>query len=167
MRMRTLALSLTVSTLAIGVALAASPHFINATGSIDKTTGDYVASFKEAGLGNSPVTYDLEANTAYQFQCFTKSNNKPNGSPNAGGPSTENTQTTIIPHNGQITADIRLDVTFPPTTASCQGGGLKLCLVSASYTNVVLTDVTDNITEDLPNASLSAPNGKFIACSDS
>jgi hypothetical protein len=165
--MRQLALSVAVGGLLIGSALAASPHFINATGNIDQNTGDYVASFKEAGLGNSPITYNLSADTSYLFQCFTNSNNKPQGAPNAGGPSSENTATTIVPHNGQITADIRLDVTFPPTTASCQGQGLKLCLVSASYTNVVLTDVTDAIEVSLPSASFAAPNGKFIACSDS
>nr|UXE45995.1 hypothetical protein Hi04_10k_c5482_00041 [uncultured bacterium] len=166
MRMRTLALSLTASTLAIGVALAASPHFLKSSGSIESATGDYIASFKEAGLGNTPINYDLEANTTYLFQCFTKSNNKPQGSPNAGGPSSENTQTTITPSNGQITADIRLDVTFPPPSVSCNGNGLHLCLVSAKYTNVVLTDVTDNISEDLPDASITAGNKKFIACAD-
>src|SRR5215831_12362932 len=110
----------------------AGPHFISATGAIDDKTADYVASFKEAGLGNTPITYDLAADTSYLFQCFTKSGNKPQGSPNAGGPSSENTQTTITPRNGQITAKIVIDVTFPPTNVSCQGGGLKLCLTSAS-----------------------------------
>jgi hypothetical protein len=152
--------------LGAGASFADSPHFISATGGIVASTGDYLASFKEAGLGNTPITYDLAADTSYEFQCFTKSNNKPQGSPNAGGPSSENTQTTITPRNGQITATILLDVTFPPTNVSCQGGGLKLCLVSASYTNVTLTDTTDNVEVNLPNGSISAPAGSFIACSD-
>jgi hypothetical protein len=164
MSARKITLSLAVSIFTIGAALAASPHFIKATGGIDKETGDYVASFKEAGLGNDPITYDLSADTAYLFQCFTKSNNKPQGAPNAGGPSSENTQTTITPRNGQITADIRLEVTFPPTSASCQGQGLKLCLVSAEYSNVVLTDVTDGISVNLPDAGTAARPGGFIAC---
>ena len=114
-------------------AWAASPHFIKASDSINGD-GDLLVSFKEAGLGNTPVTFDLSANTAFQFQCFTKSNNKPQGAPNAGGPSTETTETTITPRNGQITATIQLDVVFPPPGVQCQGNGLKLCLVSASYT---------------------------------
>jgi hypothetical protein len=152
--------------LSSAASFADSPHFISATGGIVASTGDYQASFKEAGLGNTPITYDLEATTAYEFQCFTKSGNKPKGSPNAGGPSSENTQTTITPRNGQITAHILLDVTFPPTDVSCQGGGLKLCLVSASYTHVTLTDTTDGVEVNLPDASVTAPAGTFIACSN-
>jgi hypothetical protein len=103
-----------------GVAYADSPHFLSSTlsDSIDPATGDLTVNFKEAGLGNTPITYDLSANTSYLFQCFTKSNNKPQGSPNAGGPSSENTQTTITPRNGQITGSLVLDVTFPPTNVT-------------------------------------------------
>jgi len=148
-----------------GVAWAGA-HFISASDTIDKTTGDLTASFKEAGLGNTPITYDLSANTHYLFQCFTKSGNKPQGTPNAGGPSSENAQTTIQPHNGQITGSLTLDVTFPPTNVACQGGGLKLCLVSATYTDVVLTDTNNNVSVNLNDQSTSAPSGQFIACSE-
>ena len=158
--------SLAVCTV-VGVAYAASPHFISASDSIDATTGDLTATFKEAGLGNTPITYDLSASTLYEFQCLTKRGNKPQGSPNAGGPSSENTQTTITPHNGQITGSLTLDVTFPPTTASCQGGGLKLCLVSASYTDVQLVDTNNNVVAKLNDQSTSAPSGQFITCSES
>src|SRR5260221_13259735 len=129
----------------------AGPHFLSATGGIDAKTGDYTASFKEAGLGNTPISYDLSATTQYTFQCFTKSGNNPHGSPNSGGPSNENTQTTLTPRNGQITASLTIDVNFPPTTASCNGGGLKLCLTAASYTNVSLVDTTDQVMATLTN----------------
>lgn len=150
-----------------GVALAASAHFLKASGSIDSQTGDYTASFKEAGLGNTPINYNLSATTVYSFQCFTKSNNKPQGSPNAGGPSNESTSTTITPRNGQITGSLTLDVTFPPTNVACQGGGLKLCLVSAQYTNVSLTDTTNNVSAPLQDAATSASPGSYLSCSDS
>ena len=163
--LRPYVVSLAICTIA-GVAYAGmgSPHFISSSDSIDPATGDLTVSFKEAGLSNTPITYDLSANTLYEFQCFTKSGNKPQGAPNAGGPSSENTSTTITPRNGQITGSLTLDVTFPPTTASCQGGGLKLCLTSASYTDVVLTDTTSNVVAKLNDQSVSAPSGQFIAC---
>jgi hypothetical protein len=41
--------------LSAGVALAASPHFISSSDSIDGD-GNLLVKFKEAGLGNSPVT---------------------------------------------------------------------------------------------------------------
>jgi hypothetical protein len=144
----------------------AGPHFLSATGGIDANTGDYTATFKEAGLGNTPITYDLSATTQYTFQCFTKSNNNPQGSPNSGGPSNESTQTTLTPRNGQIKGSLTIDVTFPPTSVSCKGGGLKLCLTAASYTNVSLVDTTDNVAATLPDGGIAAPSGSFIACSD-
>jgi hypothetical protein len=143
-----------------------SAHFLKATGGIVAGTGDYTASFKEAGLGNLPITYKLDAVTTYTFQCFTKSNNNPHGSPNSGGPSDSSTQTTITPHNGQITGSLTLDVVFPPPTASCQGGGLKLCLTAANYTDVSLTDTTNAVTAGLPDAGEAAPAGSFISCGD-
>jgi hypothetical protein len=72
-----------------GVAQAGSgsPHFVTGpTASIDSTTGDLVVNWKEAGLGNTPIEYDLVVQTVdFTWQCFTKSGNKPQGSPNSGG----------------------------------------------------------------------------------
>src|ERR1700745_1634063 len=74
-----------------GVAQAGSgsPHFVTGpTASIDSTTGDLVVNWKEAGLGNTPIEYDLVVQTVdFTWQCFTKSGNKPQGSPNSGGES--------------------------------------------------------------------------------
>jgi hypothetical protein len=145
------------ATLLAGTAMAAA-NFHYANGALvtsGSEAGNYTASFKETGLGNTPITYDLEATVAYTFQCFTKSGNKPQGSPNSGGPSNQNTQTTITPHNGQITGSLTLDVNFPPTTASCNGGGLKLCLTAVSYTGVSLMDTNNKVTAPLPDQGAS------------
>ena len=37
---------------------------LTATASLDSTTGDYTVSFKDTGLGNTPITYELTAGTA-------------------------------------------------------------------------------------------------------
>jgi hypothetical protein len=145
------------ATLFAGVAMAAA-NFHYANGALVTSgpeAGNYTASCKETGLANTPITYDLEATTSYTFQCFTKSGNKPQGSPNSGGPSSQNTQTTITPHNGQITGSLSLDVVFPPTDVACKGGGLKLCLTAVSYTGVSLMDANNSITANLPDASTS------------
>ena len=146
-----------LTTLLAGTAMAAA-NFHYANGALVTSgpeAGDYTASFKETGLANTPITYDLEATVSYTFQCFTKSGNNPQGSPNSGGPSIENTQTTITPHNGQITGSLSIDVVFPPTNVACKGGGLKLCLTAADYSNVSLMDTNNHITAALPNASTS------------
>jgi len=140
-----------------GISLADSPHFVTGpTASIDSTTGDYTVSFKEAGLGTTPITYSLTAKTAtFTFRCFTKSNNTPNGAPNGISISNDSTASTVTPRHGQITSSITLSP--EKDGASCNGGGLRLCLVGADYTGVVFADVTDGLSFDMPD--LSAGNG--------
>lgn len=60
-------------------ASASSAHWVKGpTASLDTKTGNYVVSFKEAGLGGTPVTYKLDAASAtFTFQCYTKSGNTP------------------------------------------------------------------------------------------
>ena len=149
-------LAIALATLSIfSVAQASNPHFIYANGVLNTTTGDYVASFKEAGLGkNQNVQYLLEADANFVFQCYTKSNNQPQGAPNAGGsghlsePGTFNSG-----KNGNIVASLTLSPEVGD--ASCQGNGLKLCLNSVSYQNVTLKDNTNEgvPVQHLPSAS--------------
>jgi hypothetical protein len=129
---------------------AGSPHFIKGpTASYDSSTGDLCVSFKEAGLGNTPITYTLTVGTAtFTFQCFTKSGNQPQGSPNGTSISNDSATTTIQPHNGQITGSLCLE---PCQAGSCQGGGLVLKLIAASYESPIqFCDSTNGIcTDDL------------------
>ncbi len=147
-------------------AWAQNAHFIRATGTLNGD-GEYVASFKEAGLGtNQTINYLLSAGSGTQFtyQCYTRSNNAPQGAPNYVFPSNLQTGGTFNSgKNGQITASLTL---VPSPTQDCQGGGLKLCLVAVSYQNVTLQDVTNQVTVNLPARSDSYldPNGKPTNC---
>jgi hypothetical protein len=141
---------LTISVLALSSLMATtlradSPHFIKGPSiSFDSATGDHCVSFKEAGLGNTPITYTIVAETAtFTFQCFTKSDNQPQGEPNSISFSNETATTTLTPRNGQITGSLCL---LPEQDgAGCQGKGLVLKLLAASYTNVTFCDATDNL----------------------
>jgi hypothetical protein len=124
---------------------ADSPHFIRGpTANYDSSTGDLCVSFKEAGLGNTPITYTLTAGTeTFTFQCFTRHDNEPQGDPNNVSFSDESTSTTLTPHNGQITGSLCL---MPQQDgADCQGHGLVIKLLAASYEDVTFCDSTDNI----------------------
>ena len=125
---------------------ADSPHFVGGqTASLNSVTGEYCVSFKEAGLGSTPVTYTLAAgaDTLFTYQCFTKKGNTPQGSPNSVSGSTDKTTTTVTPRNGQVSATICL---MPlQDGASCQGGGLVLKLIGADYDGVTLDDGLGNI----------------------
>src|SRR5437762_7597177 len=112
---------------------AQSPHYIKGpTGSL--SGNDYCVSFKEAGLGSGgvQVTYTISADATFTYQCFTKSNNTPQGAPNSLSFPHETSQTTLTAHNGQITGSVCLE---PEGSGSCQGHGLESRLIGVCYTN--------------------------------
>ena len=130
---------------------ADSPHFIRGpTASFDTTTGDLCVNFKEAGLGNTPITYTISVDTElFTFQCFTRHGNEPQGDPNFQSFSDQSESTTLIPRNGQITASLCL---MPQQgDAGCQGGGLILKLLAAVYTGITFCDQTNNVCVELGN----------------
>jgi hypothetical protein len=122
---------------------ADSPHFVKGPTAALTNTGDYCVSFKEAGLGSTPITYTITAQTAtFTFQCFTKSGNQPSGEPNSKSFSNESNTTTLTPHNGQITASLCL---VPEQDgAHCQGGGLVLKVIHVDYQGVTFCDTGTN-----------------------
>jgi hypothetical protein len=130
-------------------ALAQSPHFIRASGNLN-SDGSLTVSFKEAGLGtNQLINYALTADATATYVCV-----------NRGGanPSAQNKTTVAGPviatgsfssgKNGQVTAS--LTVSPPPSDISCPPGQ-SLQLAQVSYTNVVLTDTTNNVSIALPD----------------
>lgn len=129
---------------------AQNPHFLKASATL-KGTGSYCVSFKEVGLGNSAITYQITADATFTYQCFTKSGNEPQGDPNSVSYSDLTAQTTLTPRNGQITGTLCLDPR--QDGAGCQGKGLELRLIGVSYENVTLCDTTTqpNVCVDLPN----------------
>jgi hypothetical protein len=128
---------------------ADSPHFVRGpTAEFDSSSGEFCVSFKEVGLGNNPITYTLTAGTeTFTFQCFTRHGNTPQGDPNGQSFSDQSVSTTIVPHNGSIRGSLCL---MPQQgDADCQGHGLVLKLIAASYTDVVFCDATNNVCEDM------------------
>jgi hypothetical protein len=146
MRTRILAtavLAMALVGLMSGAALADSPHFIRASGSLNND-GSLTVNFKEAGLGtNQLIDYTLTADATATYVCV-----------NRGGanPSAQNKTTVAGPvsasgsfssgKNGQVTASLTVDP--PPSDISCPPGQ-SLELASVSYTNVMLTDTTNNV----------------------
>jgi hypothetical protein len=134
--------------LAVPAALAVSPHFISASGTVNGD-GSLTVKFKEAGLGtNQLITYTLTADATATYVCVN------NGGAN---PSAKNKTTVAGPvsatgsfdsgKNGNVTAS--LSVSPPPSDITCPSGQ-KLELASVSYTNVTLTDTTNNIIAPIP-----------------
>jgi hypothetical protein len=145
-------LSLMALALAAVPALAQNEHFIRASGSLNNA-GALTVSFKEAGLGtNQLIDYTLTADATATYVCV-----------NRGGanPSAQNKTTVAGPvsasgtfssgQNGQVTASLTAQP--PPSDITCPPGQ-SLELAQASYTNIVLTDTTNNVS--IPVADISS-----------
>jgi hypothetical protein len=126
---------------------AVSPHFISASGTLN-ANGTLTVNFKEAGLGtNQNINYTLSADATATYVCVN------NGGAN---PSAQNKTTVAGPvsasgmfnsgKNGNVVAS--LTVNPPPSDIACPKGQ-TLQLASVSYTNVTLTDTTNNISVSL------------------
>lgn len=137
--------------MAASPALAVSPHFINATGTLN-ANGSLTVNFKEAGLGTNALTsYTLSAQATATYVCVNKG---------GANPSAQNKTTVAGPvsasgtfpsgKNGNVTAS--LTVSPPPSNITCPSGQ-KLELASVTYTGVTLTDTTDNISVSLGDFS--------------
>ena len=131
-------------------AQAGAPKFFSVSSSVNNA-GALVVSFDERGLGNENIDYTLTADATAQYACINGGGKHPKAANKetvngdvAGGGSFE-------PKNGRVIASLSAG----PVSAgafSCPSGQ-RLVLASVSYTNVVLTDTTNNVSTSVPNAS--------------
>jgi hypothetical protein len=135
--------------LAVPVALADNPHFIRASGALNND-GSLTVNFKEAGLGtNQLIDYALTADGTAIYVCVNRGGANPSASNKTAvaGPVIA-TGTFSSGKNGQVTASLTVqppfrDIGCPP--------GQSQELASVMYTNVVLTDTTNNVSINLPD----------------
>jgi hypothetical protein len=131
-------------------AFADAPQFHAASSSVN-SAGALVVSFDERGLGNGDIDYALTADATAVYACINGGGNHPkaanketvNGDVSGGG--------SFEAKNGRVTASLSAG----PISAgsfSCPGGQ-RLVLASVSYTNVVLTDTTNNVSTSVADAS--------------
>jgi hypothetical protein len=129
------------------VALAASPHFLSASASINNS-GQLVCTFKEAGLGNTATVADIScsADATATYQCWNNGGKHPKAGnkETVGGPVSGGGEFPI--RNGSASGSITVD---PPGAGdfSCPSGQ-SLFLEDVSYTNIVLSG--EGATADVP-----------------
>jgi hypothetical protein len=103
-------------------------------------------SFKEAGLGtNQLITYVASADATATYVCVNRGGANPSAQnkTTVAGPVSA-TGTFSSGKNGQVTASLTLSP--PPSDISCPSGQ-SLQLAQVSYTNVVITDTTNDVSE--------------------
>lgn len=143
-----------VAALTFGTAAASATsgaHFFTTNASINDN-GALVVSWDEAGVGQATVDYTISADGTATYACINGGSNHPkaankatvNGPVSAGGtfPRTK---------NGRVVGSLSAG---PPSAGSFScPSGQTLVLASVSYTNIVLTDTTNNVTVSLADVS--------------
>jgi hypothetical protein len=149
--LRTILLAMVaIVALAFAATAVAAPHFQSATSSVNND-GALVVNFDERGLGNLNVDLTLNADATAVYACI----NGGNKHPQAANKETVQGQLTagasFAPKNGRVVASLE---TGPLSAGdfSCPSGQ-RLVLASVSYTNIVLTDTSNNVSTSVPDAS--------------
>ena len=120
-------------------------HFQSATASL--VGADLVASFREVGLGEGNVTETLSASATAEYACQNNGGQFPNDprKQSVSGPVSA-TQDFPVAKNGHVEGS--LSISAPASTLVCPNGQ-HVVMVSVSYTDVTLTDVTNQVTADI------------------
>lgn len=129
-------------------AFAQNEHFVRAAGTLDGT--NLTVSFKEAGLGaNQNIDYVLSADATATFVCVNRGGANPSAQnkTTVSGPVTA-AGTFNSGKNGQVTASLTVQPPGPGSF-SCPSGQ-RLETAQVTYTNVVITDTTNNVSEPVP-----------------
>jgi hypothetical protein len=135
----------------------AGPHYQkNAVSAAIQSNGNLIVSWEEAGLGFTNIDYSLTADVTAQFFCRTKSGSIPNANNKHVVNTPTSTNGSFEPKNGKVTASLTLvappaPVNEPPTC----GSGQSLDLQSITYTNVVLTDTSNNVSINVTRGTFS------------
>jgi hypothetical protein len=118
-------------------------HFFFANSSVNDS-GALVVSWDEAGVGQQQVNYTLSADATATWACINGGNNHPKAANKETFADQVTAGGTFNPENGRVQGSL----TAGPLSAggfTCPNGQ-KLVLAKVTYTNIVLTDTTNNET---------------------
>ena len=124
-------LALVTAAIAVPVALAGSPHFINNAFSITRADDSLTVSGKEAGLGDEAQVHVVVSATALCINPGGKHPNKESVSAEGDFPV----------QNGKAEFSLTLTATFQPDCSPP---------MTVAFTDVTVTDETNNISRSFP-----------------
>jgi hypothetical protein len=143
--MKTFALSILMAC----AAFAQNAHFIEASAAL-QSNGNLEVQFKEAGLGNNATALmRAAADATAEYACLNGGGNHPQAAnkETVSGPVSAQGSFTSG-KNGNIVGSLTLSPPGPGSF-SCPNGQ-RLVLVSVSYTNVTITNLTFNDSAAIP-----------------
>jgi hypothetical protein len=137
-------------------ALAQNPHFIGtATVTGISSDGSISVKFKEAGLGsNQLIRYDFAGAFDANYGCVNRGGNHPSASNKEFLADNFDVSGTFSSgKNGTISQTLSFTPPDPNTVLSCPGNQVAV-LADITYTNLTLTDSTNNVAATLSATSL-------------
>lgn len=156
MRKSLLAIMIAIAALAFtaGTASATSgAHFFHkASTSSVNDSGALVVSWDEAGVGQEQVNYILSADASATYACINGGGNHPKAANKEtfNGP-LSSPETGFLPENGRVKGTLSVGPLSSGSFSCPTGQDLRLACVS--YTNITLTDTTNNVVETFADAS--------------
>ena len=132
-----------------GTALAA-PHFASASGAVN-SAGALVVSFDERGLGNENIDYTLTADAEALYACINRGGKNPSAANKQSFEGQVSGGGSFEAKNGRVQASLSVGPLAAPEF-TCPGGQSRQ-LAQVSYSNIVLTDTTNDVSTPIPNVS--------------
>jgi hypothetical protein len=126
-------LALASGAVAVPVALAGSPHFIQSAFSVTRTDNTLTVSGKEAGLGDEAQVHIVVSATA---ECI----NPGDKHPRAANKESVSAEGDFPVQNGKAEFSLTLTATFQPDCSPP---------MTVRFTNVTVTDTTNNLSKNL------------------
>ncbi len=152
--MRRVAASAVLASAVMGLgatqALADAPKFHSVDSSVS-SGGALVVSFDERGLGNENVNYTITAQADATYACINRGGKNPAAANKRSVVSRVEGGATFEPRNGRVIGEISAGPPGPGSF-SCPGGQ-RLVLADVTYTDIVLTDTTNDVSTSVPDAS--------------
>jgi hypothetical protein len=144
--------ALAFSPVAASAGTTSGAHFMSDTSASVNDSGALVVHIDEAGLGTSEITYTLTANATATWACINGGGNHPKATNKEEKVGQVSSSGTFQPKHGRVQANMPPTGPLSPGSFTCPSGQ-KLVLAEVTYTNIILTDTTNNVTDNLGSVS--------------
>ena len=131
-------------------ALAQAAKFHSATSSVNND-GALVVNWDQRGVGEGDITYTLTADATALYACINRGGKNPSAANKQSFEGAVAGGGTFEAKNGRVLGTLTAGPLAAPQF-TCPSGQRRV-LASVTYTNIVLTDTTNGVSTDVPDAS--------------
>jgi hypothetical protein len=134
------------------LAATSGAHFFSSTSSVNDS-GALVVAWDEAGLGNENINYTLTADATATYACINNGGNHPKAANKETVQGSVSTGGSFQAKNGRVKASLTTGPLQDPSF-TCPSGQTRI-LALVSYSNIVLTDTSNNVATSPPDVCRS------------